>query len=234
MSPVLRDTRNCKRSFPLIFLVILNLNPRFLFIFFLLLLFYCPGQQYCRRRLVSEIRMSLHCKILILSVILVVVATLLQEVSAFQAPMVSFRRTCRCSPNIQISPAGTIRTNTLRLDAMPEMPCDMVQYSKVPTKDPAFTATTIPKGLLKDHTTKAGTWGVIRVLTGALEYNIQNDDKTGEGESATSFELSPDFVGIIEPERKHHVKALSDNVEFVVEFYREPDTGPVDEPRDGL
>jgi tellurite resistance-related uncharacterized protein len=183
--------------------------------------------------------MSLHCKLLILSVILVVTATLLQEVSAFQAPMVSFRRTCRCSPNIRISTAGTIRSNTLRLDAMPEMPCDMVQYSKVPTKDPALTATTIPKGLLKDHTTKAGTWGVIRVLTGALEYNIQNDDKTGEGESSSSsssssFELSPDFLGIIEPERKHHVKALSDNVEFVVEFYRQPDTGPVDEPREGL
>ena len=104
------------------------------------------------------------------------------------------------------------RTRLFLRMAMPELPSNTEKYSQVPTLDLAFTATTIPPGLKQDHTTKARTWGVIRVLKGLLEYTI--DD-------AESFELSPSLLGIIEPERKHHVNALSDDLEFVVEFHRE-------------
>jgi tellurite resistance-related uncharacterized protein len=115
-------------------------------------------------------------------------------------------------------------TTHVRLCAMPELPSTVEKYSQVPALIDAFTATTIPSGLLKNHSTKDGTWGVIRILQGLLEYNI-------EGEI---FELSVEHPGIIEPNKKHSVKAITDDVQFVVEFCRTPYTGPVDEPREGL
>lgn len=115
------------------------------------------------------------------------------------------------------------------LTGMPVLPQDVVQYSQVPGKGKKFTATTIPKGLLKDHTTKAGTWGIINVSQGRLEYTITQDTS-----KELTFELNPDRSGIIEPQKLHHVSPLSDDVQFVVEFHRKPGTGPVDEKREGL
>jgi tellurite resistance-related uncharacterized protein len=117
----------------------------------------------------------------------------------------------------------------LSSSGMKELPKDMVQYSQVPQAGSFFTATTIPKGLLRDHTTKAGTWGVIRVSSGILGYCIVQEPSL----PGVTVECSPDVPGIIEPQVKHHVKALSDDLKFVVEFYRLPGTGPVDEKREG-
>jgi tellurite resistance-related uncharacterized protein len=113
---------------------------------------------------------------------------------------------------------------------MPVLPSTVVQYSQVPSPKrgvPYFTAATIPRGLLNDHNTKAGTWGVIRLDHGKLEYTIQEP-------LPRIFVLEAPARGIIEPTVLHHVKALSDDLRFVVEFYREPGTGPVDEKREGL
>lgn len=109
------------------------------------------------------------------------------------------------------------------------LPPDLVKYSQVPKEGkPKFTANTIPKGLLKDHTTKAGTWGLICVSQGTLEYTILEPQRT-------VFRLTADTPpGVVVPQNLHHVKALTDDVEFVVEFYRLPGTGPVDEKREGL
>ena len=108
----------------------------------------------------------------------------------------------------------------------PVLPADVVKYSQVP-KEGTFTADKIPKGLLKDHTTKAGTWGIIRVYQGTLEYTIQEPE-------LLVMKLQAPAAGVIEPQTLHHVKALTDDVKFVVEFYRKPGTGPVDEKREGL
>jgi tellurite resistance-related uncharacterized protein len=111
------------------------------------------------------------------------------------------------------------------MQMMKELPKDVVKYSQVPAKGGAFTANKIPKGLLREHTTKAGTWGVINVSQGQLRYKIN--------EPAESVHiLDVDTKGIIEPTVKHEVAALTDDVEFFVEFYRLPNTGPVDEKRD--
>ena len=110
--------------------------------------------------------------------------------------------------------------------AMRELPAGVVKYSQVP-KGKTFTVTTIPRGLLKEHNTKVGTWGKINVLRGKLEYQINEPQKS-------VFELSPSKPGFIEPQIRHQVKPLTDDVEFVVEFYRFPNTGPVHEPREGL
>jgi tellurite resistance-related uncharacterized protein len=111
------------------------------------------------------------------------------------------------------------------LMAMPELPADVEMYSQVPALASYFTDDYIPKGLLKGHSTKDGTWGVIRIHQGRLQYNLDGDE---------SFELTPSEPGIIQPNIKHSVKSLSEDLEFVVEFYRLPLTGPVDEPREGL
>ena len=42
-------------------------------------------------------------------------------------------------------------------DGMPILPPDVVKYSQVP-KEGFFVKDKIPRGLLKDHTTKKGTW----------------------------------------------------------------------------
>jgi len=64
------------------------------------------------------------------------------------------------------SPAGSFSSSTRRAAGMASLPEDVVKYSQVPKAPKTFTASTIPKGLLKQHTTKKGTWGVIRVSKG--------------------------------------------------------------------
>lgn len=120
---------------------------------------------------------------------------------------------------------------------MPELPLAVEKYAQVPSgnKNKRFTATTIPKGLLKQHSTKSGTWGVIRVFQGRLEYQINRSSANmpdGADVILHTFELDQNVTGIIEPTVLHQVKPLTEDVEFVVEFYRLPGTGPVDEKRE--
>lgn len=74
---------------------------------------------------------------------------------------------------------------------------------------------------------KIGTWGIIKVLKGQLQYTIIEPEKS-------THVLDKNNCGVIEPTKLHQVKSLSDDLEFVVEFWRVPGTGAVDEKRDGL
>jgi tellurite resistance-related uncharacterized protein len=128
-------------------------------------------------------------------------------------------------PQCARPPSSTTMSSSSFLHmAMPELSAEMEKYSQVPSVDSYFTNDFIPAGLLKDHSTKDGTWGVIRINKGELQYNIGEE----------RFVLTTSNPGIIEPNIKHSVKSLSEDLEFVVEFYRLPHTGPVDEPREGL
>ena len=109
---------------------------------------------------------------------------------------------------------------------MRQLPSEMVKYTQVPGKG-RFIKDTIPRGLLKEHTTKSGTWGVIIVSKGQLRYQINEP-------SVSVYILDSENKGIIEPQVKHEVAPLTDDVEFVVEFYRLPGTGPVVETREGF
>ena len=133
---------------------------------------------------------------------------------------------------LQSSFAFVIRTPMRMLSSsaplgMKSLPKGVVKYSQVPKGGRKFSKDTIPRGLLKEHTTKAGTWGVINVSQGRLRYQI-NEPR----ESVHIIDTAT--KGIIEPQVKHQVEALSDDLEFVVEFYRLPGTGPVAENREGL
>lgn len=78
-------------------------------------------------------------------------------------------------------------------------------------RTPLFTEETLPRGLLKDHRTREGVWGVIRVEEGMLEYCI------GEGER---YLLTPGNPGIVAPEVTHHITPQG-KVAFFIEFCRE-------------
>lgn len=88
-----------------------------------------------------------------------------------------------------------------------EWPADLVAYKQTP----AFTASTIPAGLLKDHATKRGVWARIEVHEGRLQYAVPGFD--------ARFELTPTQPGIVVPEVPHHVAPLGE-VRFVVIFHR--------------
>jgi tellurite resistance-related uncharacterized protein len=79
-----------------------------------------------------------------------------------------------------------------------------------------FTEATIPAGLLKAHTTKPGSWGLIHVLEGRLAYRIRDPRRTA-CESVLSPEAPP---GVVEPTVLHEVEPLG-AVRFYVEFLRE-------------
>lgn len=79
-----------------------------------------------------------------------------------------------------------------------------------------FTETSLPAGLRADHSTKAGTWGLIHVDEGRLCYRV-----TDLRRPPYKTILTPDSVaGIVEPTILHHVEPLGP-VSFHVEFFRE-------------
>ncbi|WP_262693242.1 DUF1971 domain-containing protein [Kordiimonas aquimaris] len=78
-------------------------------------------------------------------------------------------------------------------------------------KTPLFSELTVPKGLLKDHNTKSGVWGVINVVSGNLRYTVPSLEK--------HIDLSAGDTAIVVPEQLHHVTPLG-AVSFYVEFWR--------------
>ncbi len=91
---------------------------------------------------------------------------------------------------------------------MRSIPSECAAYKRTPT----FTETSIPAGLLNAHQTKAGTWGRIVVLEGALLYRILEPE-------VQEYRLTADSPGVVEPEVLHEVKPVN-KVTFYVEFFR--------------
>ena len=77
---------------------------------------------------------------------------------------------------------------------------------------PEFTQDTVPEGLLNAHQTKAGTWGLIVVLEGELEYRILEPE-------TEDILLNSEKPGVVEPTVLHEVKPRGE-VRFRVDFYR--------------
>ena len=75
-----------------------------------------------------------------------------------------------------------------------------------------FDETTVPTGLLRSHSTKAGVWAKIVVLEGTLIYRILEP-------TIEEIELTPLRYGVVEPTVKHEVVPLN-GVRFYVEFNR--------------
>ncbi len=75
---------------------------------------------------------------------------------------------------------------------------------------PVFDENTLPAGLRKEHRTKAGVWGVIRVLEGRLRYRLLDP--------ASETVLDPEHPGLVLPEQPHLVEPLG-SMRMQVEFY---------------
>ena len=91
---------------------------------------------------------------------------------------------------------------------MKSLPRDVAVYRQTPE----FTESSIPAGLLRSHTTKAGVWGRIRVLEGSLLYRILEP-------VVEELLLEPGVDGIVQPGIEHQVEACGPT-RFFVEFMR--------------
>ncbi len=83
----------------------------------------------------------------------------------------------------------------------------------VPYKTTAvFDENTLPAGLRREHRTKAGVWGVIRVFEGRLRYQTLDQ---------VSVILDSDHPGLVLPDVPHLVEPLGP-LRMQVEFYDQP------------
>ena len=91
------------------------------------------------------------------------------------------------------------------------LPAGLKAYKRTAT----FSEDTIPPGLLSDHATKDGTWGLIHVEAGALRYAI-TDPRRPPSVQILTPEGRP---GVVEPTILHRVEPAGP-VRFHVEFLR--------------
>lgn len=84
-------------------------------------------------------------------------------------------------------------------------------------RTPVFTETSVPAGLLKDHSTKEGTWGLIKVEQGKLRYIVTDARRTAAERTLTPVSEP----GVVEPTIVHRVEPMGP-VKFYVEFLRMP------------
>ena len=92
------------------------------------------------------------------------------------------------------------------LSRMPELPTDVAPYKQTAV----FDARSVPAGLKRSHALKADTWGEIVVEQGRVLYVLEDEEDT-------AIMLLPGIVGVIPPERPHHVE-LDDDARFFVRF----------------
>ena len=75
---------------------------------------------------------------------------------------------------------------------------------------PVFSELTLPATLRREHSTKAGVWGVIRMIEGRLRLSY--------ADGTPPAELTPDRPGLVRPEQVHWVEPLG-AMRMQVEFY---------------
>ncbi|HEY9578973.1 MAG TPA: DUF1971 domain-containing protein [Rhizorhapis sp.] len=78
---------------------------------------------------------------------------------------------------------------------------------------PVFDETSLPAALRGEHRTKAGVWGLIRVLEGKLQLNIIDPP--------SEEILTPDKSGVVKPDQPHFVTPLG-SMRMQIDFYEEP------------
>jgi hemoglobin len=95
------------------------------------------------------------------------------------------------------------------MSSIPEMlPAGFLAYGR----SAEFTPENLPEKLKAAHSTKAGTWGLLRVLEGKILYRLE-PPHAGERIAAAGENI------VIESEVRHRV-AFIEPGRFYVEFYR--------------
>jgi tellurite resistance-related uncharacterized protein len=98
---------------------------------------------------------------------------------------------------------------------MSESPDSLPETVAAYRRTDEFSETSVPAALTRAHNTKAGVWGLIRVLEGELAYRI-TDPRRQPSERILTPEGPP---GVVEPTILHEVEPLG-RVRFYVEFHR--------------
>jgi tellurite resistance-related uncharacterized protein len=81
---------------------------------------------------------------------------------------------------------------------------------------PVFYETTLPAALRGRHSTKAGTWGMIRVLEGQVRLTYL--------EPLSTILLNPNVAGPVAPGQPHFIEPVGP-MRMRVDFYNEPPGG---------
>ena len=97
----------------------------------------------------------------------------------------------------------------MRRDRRPDGPV-MIGAPEPYRSTPIFDETTLPAGLRREHRTKVGVWGVIRVLEGRLRYRVLDP--------VSETILDADHPGIVIPDQPHLVEPIG-SVRLRVDFY---------------
>ena len=75
-----------------------------------------------------------------------------------------------------------------------------------------FDETSLPAAIAREHRTKAGVWGIVRVLAGAVTYRVL--------EPPSVHQLSPDSPGRVLPDQPHRLEIESgQKFRLQIEFY---------------
>lgn len=88
-----------------------------------------------------------------------------------------------------------------------ELPAGLVATERTPR----FSELTVPAGMLKNHALQTGVWGCIHVLSGTLNYVVQDP-------VPRILVLDTDTAGVIAPGMPHHLEA-ENAVSFYIEFF---------------
>src|SRR5271169_5382938 len=97
------------------------------------------------------------------------------------------------------------------MSAAPLSPTAAVPYKRTPM----FDESTLPAGLRREHRTKPGVWGIIRVLEGRVRYCVLDP---ASNTIASETILEPGRPGLVLPDRPHCVEPLGTML-MQVEFY---------------
>ena len=93
---------------------------------------------------------------------------------------------------------------------------ELLAYKRMPL----WTAETMPEAVKRKHNTKEGTWGKITVLKGRLKFVEMSEE--GEELAEHIFEAGQDNP-FAQPQAWHRVEALTDDLEWYLEFYCRPE-----------
>lgn len=134
---------------------------------------------------------------------------LAREMAAYISPRPGFNQhpmTIRAADHMMdlVDRAGRFRVS----DAVVTAP---LTSSQTPYKrTPVFDETTLPAGLRREHRTKAGVWGIIRVFEGRVRYRLLD--------SNIDTILESGRPGLVLPDQPHLVEPLGP-MQMQVEFY---------------
>ena len=78
---------------------------------------------------------------------------------------------------------------------------------------PVFDEDSLPEAIRNTHSTKAGVWGLLRVLAGRVRLVFHEPPRV--------VEVTPAVPAPIPPQADHHVE-IRGPMRMQVEFYREP------------